>query len=168
MADGAVDRPIVIVGQPRTGTTILYDLLAQDPANRAPLTWEVDQPVPPPETATYDTDPRIEEAEAVAAMPDLIIPGFTDFHPMGARLAQECVRMTGGEFRSMIFPTQYDVPDLRPVAAARGGHGAGLPVAPHLPPAPPEPATPANGGSSSRPPTCGASAPCSTSTPTPW
>ncbi|HEY4928324.1 MAG TPA: sulfotransferase [Acidimicrobiales bacterium] len=111
VADGTITRPIVIVGQPRTGTTILYDLLAQDPDNRAPLTWEVDQPVPPPETATYDTDPRIEEADAIASMPDLIIPGFTDFHPLGARLAQECVRMTGGDFRSMIFPTQYDVPE---------------------------------------------------------
>jgi hypothetical protein len=111
VAEGAVTRPIVIIGQPRTGTTILYDLLAQDPANRAPLTWEVDQPVPPPETATFDSDPRIAESDAIAAMPDLIIPGFTDFHPLGARLAQECVRMTGGDFRSMIFPTQYDVPE---------------------------------------------------------
>ena len=110
VAAGAVTRPIVIIGQPRTGTTILYDLLAQDPANRAPLTWEVDQPVPPPETATYDTDPRIAESDAIASMPDLIIPGFTEFHPLGARLAQECVRMTGADFRSMIFPTQYDVP----------------------------------------------------------
>jgi len=111
VADGSVTRPIVIIGQPRTGTTILYDLLAQDPASRAPLTWEVDQPVPPPETATFDTDPRIAESDAMASMPDLIIPGFTDFHPLGARLAQECVRMTGGDFRSMIFPTQYDVPE---------------------------------------------------------
>jgi len=110
VADGAVDRPIVIVGQPRTGTTILYDLLAQDPSNRAPLTWEVDQPVPPPETATYTTDPRIAEADAIAAMPDLIIPGFTDFHPLGATLAQECVRMTASDFRSMMFPLQYDIP----------------------------------------------------------
>ncbi len=110
VADGAITRPIVIVGQPRTGTTILYDLLAQDPGNRAPLTWEVDRPVPPPESTTYDSDPRIDDAEAIASMPDLIIPGFTDFHPLGARLAQECVRMTAGDFRSMIFPTQYDVP----------------------------------------------------------
>jgi len=111
VAEGTIVRPIVIVGQPRTGTTILYDLLAQDPGNRAPLTWEVDRPVPPPETATYDFDPRIAESDAIAAMPDLIIPGFTDFHPLGGRLAQECVRITGGDFRSMIFPTQYDVPD---------------------------------------------------------
>ena len=43
----------------RTGTTILHDLLALDPATRVPATWEVDRPVPPPETATYDTDARI-------------------------------------------------------------------------------------------------------------
>jgi hypothetical protein len=110
VAAGAVTRPIVIVGQPRTGTTILYDLLAQDPALRAPLTWEVDHPVPPPETATYDSDPRIAEVQARLGMADLLIPGFTAFHPLGATLAQECVRITGSDFRSMIFQTQYRLP----------------------------------------------------------
>jgi hypothetical protein len=111
VALGAVERPLVICGQPRTGTTILYDLLACDPVHRAPESWEVELPCPPPETATYDTDPRIEEVEAVSGMADLIIPGFSAFHPMGARLAQECVRITAGDFRSMIFQTQYDVPE---------------------------------------------------------
>jgi len=110
VAEGAVDRPIVIVGQPRTGTTILYDLLAQDPDLRAPLTWEVDLPLPPPETATYDTDSRIDEVQATIDMADMLIPGFTSFHPIGARLGQECVRITAGDFRSMIFPTQYRLP----------------------------------------------------------
>ncbi len=109
VAESTVTRPIIIVGQPRTGTTILYDLLAQDPGLRAPLTWEVDRPVPAPETATYDTDERIAEVQATLDMVELVLPGFTDFHPMGARLAQECVRMTAGDFRSMIFPTQYRV-----------------------------------------------------------
>ncbi len=102
--------PIVIIGQGRTGTTILYDLLAQDPATRVPLTWEVDRPCPPPETATYETDPRIDEVESTLAMVDLVIPHFRAMHPMGARLAQECVRITALDFRSMIFPTQYRVP----------------------------------------------------------
>lgn len=110
IADGDIDAPIVIVGQPRTGTTILYDLLALDPTLRSPTTWEVDRPVPPATTATFDTDPRIEEVDATLAMADLLIPGFTDFHPMGARLAQECVRITGSDFRSMIFTAQYAVP----------------------------------------------------------
>lgn len=111
LATQPIERPIVIVGQPRTGTTILYDLLAQDPQLRAPLTWEVDAPVPPPDPATYETDPRIAESQATLDMVDLVLPGFTDFHPLGAQLAQECVRITGGEFKSMIFPTQYRVPN---------------------------------------------------------
>jgi hypothetical protein len=110
VADGAVEPPIVIVGQGRTGTTILFDLLAQDTASRVPRTWEVDRPVPPPETATYESDPRIEEVDATLAMVDLVLPDFRAMHPMGARLAQECVRITGSDFRSMIFPTQYRVP----------------------------------------------------------
>jgi hypothetical protein len=110
VADGQVVQPIVIVGQPRTGTTILFDLLAQDPNLRAPLTWEVDLPVPAPATASYDDDPRIGEVQAQLDMADLLIPGFTAFHEIGARLGQECVRMTGCDFRSMIFPIQYRVP----------------------------------------------------------
>jgi hypothetical protein len=110
IAQGAIDAPIVIVGQARTGTTILYDMLAQDPSMRAPLTWEVDHPLPPPRTATYFTDPRIAESQSSLDLADAVIPGFSAFHPMGAQLPQECVRITGGDFRSMIFPTQYRVP----------------------------------------------------------
>jgi hypothetical protein len=102
--------PIVIVGQGRTGTTILHELLAMDPATRVPLTWEVDRPVPPPETATYETDPRIAEVDETLAGVDLVLPGFQQMHPMGAQLPQECVRITASDFRSMIFPTQYRVP----------------------------------------------------------
>jgi hypothetical protein len=107
---GSVERPVFIVGQPRTGTTILFDLLAQDPAYRVPLTWEVDKPLPPPRTATYADDPRIAEVQAQIDMAEALMPGFTTFHPIGARLGQECVRITGQDFRSMIFPIQYRVP----------------------------------------------------------
>jgi hypothetical protein len=43
-------------------------------------------------------------------MVELVIPGFKAMHPMGPQFAQECVRITAGDFRSMIFPTQYRVP----------------------------------------------------------
>jgi hypothetical protein len=110
VAGGTVERPIVIVGQPRTGTTILFDVLAQDPELRAPLTWEVDLPVPPPGPGDDDDDPRIAEVQASLDMAESLMPGFTTFHPMGPCLGQECVRITAGDFRSMIFPTQYRVP----------------------------------------------------------
>lgn len=111
VASEQIEQPIFIVGQPRTGTTILHDLMAQDPSLRAPLTWEVDRPIPPPQTADYDTDPRIDEVQSTIELADSIVPGFTAFHPMGARLAQECVRMTASDFRSLIFPVQYRVPN---------------------------------------------------------
>jgi hypothetical protein len=110
IGDVDIRPPIVIMGQPRTGTTILFDLLAQDPANRVPLTWEVDYPWPPPETATYETDPRIAEVQSTLEMTEILIPGFLGIHAMGAQLGQECVRITGGDFKSMIFPTQYRAP----------------------------------------------------------
>ena len=48
-----IDTPVFIIGMPRTGTSILHDILAQDPANRAPLTWEVMFPSPPPAAETF-------------------------------------------------------------------------------------------------------------------
>ena len=105
-----ISRPIFIVGQPRTGTTILFDLLAQDPELRPPLTWEVDSPHPLPRPETYDTDPRIAEAQASIEMSEQIVPGLLAFHPMGALLGQECVRITAGQFCSMIFSVQYRLP----------------------------------------------------------
>lgn len=105
-----VPPPVVILGQPRTGTTILFDLLAQDPAYRVPLTWEVGTPHPPPETATYATDPRIAAAEARLGMSELLIPGFQAIHPSGPLRGQECVAITSGDFRSLLFPTVHHVP----------------------------------------------------------
>lgn len=110
VATQPISRPIFIVGQPRTGTTILFDLLAQDPELRPPLTWEVDNPHPLPRPETYDTDPRIAEAQASIEMSEQIVPGLLAFHPMGALLGQECVRITAGQFCSMIFSVQYRLP----------------------------------------------------------
>lgn len=110
IGEAPVVPPIVIVGQGRTGTTILHDLLAQDPDTRVPLTWEVDRPCPPPEAATYDSDPRIALVQAQHDALEQWMPGFQAMHPMGARLAQECVRITAADFRSLIFPTQYRLP----------------------------------------------------------
>lgn len=105
-----INAPVIIAGQPRTGTTILFDLLAQDPRLRAPLTWEVAAPHPPPETATYRTDPRIAAAEASQAMSEALNPGFQAIHPSGAERGQECVAITSGDFRSILFGTVFRAP----------------------------------------------------------
>ncbi|HET6151607.1 MAG TPA: sulfotransferase [Marmoricola sp.] len=110
VAEQEIRQPIIIVGQPRTGTTILLDLMAQDPANRAPLSWEVERPVPAPQTATYDEDPRIAEAQAQFDLVEEFIPGFAAFHELGASLAQEDVRIFTSDFKSMQHSLQFEVP----------------------------------------------------------
>ena len=59
LASTPIERPVFVMGVPRTGTTLLSNLLACDPARRSPLEWEIDEPVPPATTATLKTDPRV-------------------------------------------------------------------------------------------------------------
>jgi hypothetical protein len=106
---GVIRRPIVIVGQGRTGTTILHELLALDPANRIPQTWEVDHPFPPPERASYESDPRIAATQKILDRSESLVPSIKRMHRMGAQLPQECVRITSCEFRSAIFVAQWRV-----------------------------------------------------------
>ncbi len=110
IAKQEVVRPIFIVGMPRTGSTMLHDVLAQDPANRAPMTWETMFPSPPPETESFESDPRIELCEATFAPVDAAIPGFKAMHPMGARLSQECVTLMGETMITPLFHNQFRVP----------------------------------------------------------
>lgn len=45
IASERIDSPIFITGSPRTGTTILFELLFQDPALRAPFDFEIRSPL---------------------------------------------------------------------------------------------------------------------------
>jgi hypothetical protein len=105
-----ITRPVFIIGMPRTGTTILHDIFAHDPANRVPMTWEAMFPSPPPESATFETDPRIDVCEAMFPDIDAQIPGFKAMHPMGARLSQECVTLMGETMCTPLFHNQFRVP----------------------------------------------------------
>src|SRR6185369_12715934 len=113
ISSGEIRQPIFIVGLPRTGTTILHELMAQDPANRVPMTWEVMFPWPPPERATYETDPRIAQVEKHFSGIDRLIPNFKSMHPMGALLPQECVAMTANDFATMVYHSTHNVPSYQ-------------------------------------------------------
>jgi hypothetical protein len=108
-----IRRPLFILGLPRTGTTILFNLLAQDPANRAPLSWEVDRPCPPPEPASWHSDPRIARTQKQFDQLDKLEPAVAAIHEMGALLPQECVAITGHEFLSVQFHVMFDVPSYQ-------------------------------------------------------
>lgn len=127
MAEVKIEQPIFVVGLPRTGSTTLHDLFVQDPGNRVPLTWECHRPSPPPERASYDSDPRIAACqEHLDITSGALIPEFKAIHPMGALLAQECLMLQAFDFMSIIFTNQFHIPsyqrwveevDLRPCYA---------------------------------------------------
>lgn len=113
VAAQVIERPIFIVGLPRTGTTLLFNLLAQDPANRTPRSWEVEWPVPPPDPATYETDPRIRDAEKLFANLDRLIPSLPAIHEFGAELPQECVPINAHEMLSVQFNVTFRAPSYQ-------------------------------------------------------
>jgi hypothetical protein len=96
----AIRRPIFITGLPRTGTSILHELLACDPANRVPLAWEVRHPCPPPSAETYEQDARIERADREIRLWNEVVPEYPTIHELGARLPVECIMLTAHAFRS--------------------------------------------------------------------
>ena len=110
IAQQDIAEPIIIIGMPRTGTTILHELMALDPANRVPQTWEVASPFPPPEHATYETDPRIKEEQTRLKVSHYLMPGVENMHRMGAQLPQECVAITSDVFLTMLYTTIYHIP----------------------------------------------------------
>lgn len=113
IAEVQIERPVFIIGLPRTGTTILHDILNQDPANRAPLTWELMFPSPPPTTEEADTDPRIALCQSFIPSGDDHSEMFKAMHPMGALLSQECVVMMGEAMCTALFHNQFRVPSYQ-------------------------------------------------------
>ena len=113
IAAEVIRRPLFITGLPRSGTTFLHALLAQDPAHRAPQVWEVMHPSPPPEKASYATDARITTAARELKWLDLLMPDFETVHLIDARLPQECIAITSHDFRSYTFESMYNVPSYR-------------------------------------------------------
>ena len=108
-----ISRPIVITGLPRSGSTLLHGLLAQDPANRVPQTWEMLTPSPPPDGATYGRDPRIATTERHLRWFERLVPEFKKIHPVGARLPEECVVILSHSFLSSQFCSMYVVPSYQ-------------------------------------------------------
>ena len=123
--DEPIDQPIFVIGAPRTGTTVMHGLLAQDPAHRAPEGWELLRPLPPPhpDPDIRAADPRIALAGAELVMPQTVASGMLAIHEYSGRMYKECLSAMSFEFRSEEMVSRTDVPtyqawydgaDLRP------------------------------------------------------
>jgi hypothetical protein len=103
-----VDRPIVIVGLPRTGTTLLHRLLASDRRIRSLASWEALSPVRLPGD---DGDvQRMRMAETSERALAFMAPDFFAVHPIDAHAPEEDVLLLDLSFRSTVAESTLRVP----------------------------------------------------------
>jgi sulfotransferase family protein len=108
-----IERPVFVMGVPRTGTTLLSNLLAADPARRSPLEWEIDEPVPPATTATRKTDPRAlarleQERKMLEAHPEM-----GRIYRSSAIYPHECVWFLAHDFKTLMIESKGILPEYR-------------------------------------------------------
>ena len=105
-----VSSPIFIVGQPRSGSTHLHALLACVEGLRTPLFWEMSAPSPPPDRATFTTDPRIE---LIQGMVDDMPQELMVRHPMSATRPEQCNLLNDWSFINQAWMASFDIPSYR-------------------------------------------------------
>jgi len=106
-----ITRPVFIVGLPRSGTSILFEVLSQDPACGVPETWEALFPCPPPTASGYSNDPRIAQAHELVTQWNRVVPEFATMHEMGGRIPAECGLIMANSFISDHVASLAQVPE---------------------------------------------------------
>jgi hypothetical protein len=109
--DRPIEAPIFIAGLPRSGTSFLHALLAQDPANSAPLCWQTIYPYPGHRALGRKAGPA-RVARQFRAFTRLE-PELPSLHPFDAFSPQECTEITAHTFASLRFDSTYDIPSYR-------------------------------------------------------
>ena len=101
--DVALEAPLFGLGLPRTGSTALSFLLAQDSSVRYLRIWEAAQPCPPPSTVR-GADPRIPAGGQKPAA------GSRHHVPVDAHGPMECLDLMALDFKSQIFQAYAQIP----------------------------------------------------------
>jgi len=113
--DVRIERPIFIVGLPRTGTTHLHEVLSADPRLRSVPFWEGLEPVLPESQrpAPGAADPRIGRAAAAVEMMDIVMPYFRRMHAMTPEHPEEDVVLLTIDFTTLQFEWGLILPSWR-------------------------------------------------------
>jgi hypothetical protein len=107
-----IARPVFIMGLPRSGTTFLHTLLAQDDRNAVPRAWQLMYPYPP-RRRILRTDLRRAELGFYLWLFRLMSPELDGLHPLSADAPQECSDITAQVFQSLRFDATYRIPSYQ-------------------------------------------------------
>ncbi len=121
-----VRRPLFILGLPRSGTTALHFLLAQDPANQVLEYWLAAAPGPRPPRASWAGDARFKAARQALRLTYYLDPTLKAIHWMTVDGPDECRHLLLQSFVDHTFDSNASVPsytkwfeaqDMRPAYA---------------------------------------------------
>ncbi|WP_310528370.1 sulfotransferase [Nocardioides sp.] len=108
--DVAIEKPVFIMGLPRSGTTVLQRLLTADPGHQGLEQWLADLPQPRPPRDTWVDDPVFSAMQGGYAAFHDANPELAGLHYSDAASHEECWRLLQHTGRSVAFETQGYTP----------------------------------------------------------
>ncbi len=106
----AIEKPMFVFGLPRTGTTLLINLLNTDPSRRSFLRWESMDPVPPPKPEELRAGPRHDKCQEMTEMSLKYAPHISAIHHEDADSPTECQFLMAPSFVAEYYDSMYDIP----------------------------------------------------------
>lgn len=98
-----LERPLVITGLFRTGTTFLHNVLAADPRSRVGRMWEFSYPVGRPRDPMGDESWRRRRTSQVVGMDHLMVPDQDEVHKVTVDAYEEDFFLLENDFSNMKF-----------------------------------------------------------------
>lgn len=100
-------KPIVVTGMPRTGTTLLHNLLAQDGEHRTLRLWEALRPAAASSTQP-DRGTLVGQARSWLRHSYQVAPDLPTVHPLTAEGPEECDTLLQNSFASQHFDDMFN------------------------------------------------------------
>lgn len=96
---GNLKPPLIVVGAPRSGTTIMHRMLAADPENQAIPMWRLVKPFPPKK----GKDKRLLHLLRDMKLMQKLRPQLALKHDITPEKPEECIMVQGMSFNSLLF-----------------------------------------------------------------
>jgi len=105
-----IERPIIIAGLVRSGTTALHQLLSLDPQFQGPEHWLAIAPMPRPPRDVWARIPQYRATADRMAAYIAAAPEVSADHMMSAEGVEESLFILAQTFASNMWPSMWDVP----------------------------------------------------------